>query len=347
MRYLLLIFILLFNGLVFSQNNKIEKERIIPSDIDFKGHVRKITIKSLMLYRMSKKNDSIRSVSEVYFSKNGKIQSLILYDKFTKDSWRKVEFDVLERINTITRINDSVKFDIVNQYFSNNSEFPDSTKTFSNKNYKEKYINRFTNNLVTKQERYVNDVLQDFSVYKYNDQNQLIEDLYTNPENEKGETVVINESGKGTKLSFYPEKQTLYEHMKNKDTTIVVKISPRYSRKEVTKKLKNKEFELTIEEKYNKDFLESTVRTWTSKDSLSRCNYIYGVKGEIRSYYKTFKNPKKIIYISKSDFSDDDQEKVITHNSEIVYDKFKNWIKKTYFKEGVIESRIEREIDYY
>ncbi len=346
MKKLTTLFFLLFNLLVSSQEVNIKKNMLVPSNIDYKGCIKKMTVKTLRIDRMSSKIDSVKDISEVYFFKNGTVQSLNLYDKANRDSWRKVEFDPLERITTISRNNGIVKLDVVNQYFSGNSEYPDSTKIYSNEKYKEKYINRFVKDLVVKQERYVNDTLQDFRVYKYNNQNHLIENLYHNPENEKGETVVTSESNKGYKMSFYPEKQTLYEHKKDKDTTIVTKISPRYSRKEVTKTVKNKQFELKIVEEYERDFLERSQTTWTSKDSLSDCTYVYGANKVIRDYYKTFKNAGKIVYKSKSDYYNQGEEKVDTTTIETVYDKYKNWIKKTYFREGVIESSIERELEY-
>ncbi|WP_289661405.1 hypothetical protein [Flavobacterium panacagri] len=346
MKKLYLFIVLLINSFIFSQERNIKKEMLLPRDIDYKGCVKKITIKTLRIERMTSKTDSVRTVSEVYFFKNGKVQSLNLYDKASKDSWRKVEFDALERITAISRNNGLLKFDFINQYYSGNSEYPDSTKIFSDENYKEKYINRFFKNLVMKQERYVNDTLKDFRVYRYNNQNQLIEDLYHNTENEKGETLVTSESNKGYKMSFYPEKQTLYEYKKDKDTTIVTKISPRYSLKEVTKMLKNNQFELNIIEKYDKDFLERSEATWTSKDSMSYYVYFYGPKKKIRDYYKTFKNSEKIVYKSKSDFYNETEEKVVTTTIETVFDKYKNWIKKTYFREGRVESSIEREIEY-
>lgn len=349
MKKIILIGLLLLNSVVFSQNSKVDKRYLIPIDIDFKGCVKKITLKNLSLDRMSAKKDSVKTISEVFFSKNGKLQLVKLYDNETKDSWRDIEFDALERIKNISKNNAISKITYLNQYFSSNSEFPDSTKSSANEKYREKYINRFTNNLVTKQERYVNDILQDYRVYKYNNENQLIEDLYTNPENDSDATLVTSESNKGTKLSFYPERQTLYEYKKDKDTAIVIKISPKYSYREVTKEVKNKNFELKIVENFVKGFLEKKQITWTSKDSMSNYLYLYNSKKEVRSYYFTFRNSKKIVSKSKSDFYNNGQEEenITIYNIDIVYDKFKNWIKKTRSTGGKIESIIERKIDYY
>jgi len=349
MKRIILICLLLLNSAVFSQNSKVDKRYLVPQEIDFKGCVKKITLKNLSLDRMSAKKDSVKTISEVFFSKNGKIQLVKLYDDETKDSWREIELDALERIRNISQNNSILKLTYLNQYFSNNSEFPDSTKSNANENYKEKYINRFTNNLVTKQERYVNDTLKDYRIYKYNKGNQLIEDFYFNPENDSDETLVTSDSKDGSKLSFYPERQTLYEYKKDKDTATVIKISPKYSRREVTKKVKNKNFELKIVENYEKDFLERKEINWTSKDSLSNRIYIYKGSKEVRDYYFSFQNPKKMVYKSKNDFYNNGQEEeeATIYNIDIVYDKFKNWIKKTRSKEGKIESITERKIDYY
>ncbi|WP_131725840.1 hypothetical protein [Flavobacterium sp. Root420] len=347
MKKIILICLLMVNGIVFSQNNEINKALIIPESIDFKGCVKKIAIKALTLNRVNTKIDSIRTTSEVSFSKKGKVQLLKLYDKSTMDSWRVIEFDALERIKNIWRNTATSNLVFVNQYFSGNSEFPDSTKINRDENYKEKYINRFTKNIVTKQEHYINDTLQDFRVYKYDMQNQMIEDLYHNVENDSGETLVTSESNDGYKLSFYPERQTLYEHKKDKDTTIVVKISPRYSMKEVTKKIKNKNFDLKIVEEYDRGYLKKSSSTWTSKDSLSLNINIYVGQKEIDSYYKTFKNSKQVTYKSKSNFFKQGEEIITVVNVDTVFDKFSNWVKKIYTSEGVIQSIIERKIDYY
>jgi hypothetical protein len=323
------------------------KNESMPANIDFKGSVKKIIVKTLRIQRLSTKIDSIRATSEIYFSKNGKIQSVNHTDNYVKNLWRKIEFDALERITSISIDNGTETSDFVKQYYSGNSEFPDSTIINRGEKYKEKYINRFVNNLVTKQEHYVNDTLQDYRVYKYNEQNQLIEDLYLNPENESGETLVSSESHSGYKLSFYPERQTLYEHKKVKDTTIVVKISPKYSRREVTKKVQNKKFDLKIIEEYDRDFFKRSETTWTSKDSSSTAVYYFGPKKEIRDYYLTFRNSKKIIYKTKSSNYNQDQEKVSIYTIDNAYDKFKNWTKKVYFNEGVLDHMIERQIEYY
>lgn len=77
---------------------------------------------------------------------------------------------------------------------------------------------------------------------------------------------------------------------------------------------------------------------------------VYLCKGnKVTDYYFSFQTPKKIVYKSKSNSYNNGQEeeRITIYDIDIVYDKFKNWIKKTRLKEGKIESVTERIIDYY
>ena len=187
--------------------------------------------------------------------------------------------------------------------------------------------------------------MQDYRVYKYNNQNQIIEDLYINPENKTGETMISSQSNSAYNLSFYPEQQTLYEYGKNKDTTIVIKIQPKYSRKEVRKKVKNKIFNLEIIETYDNNQLEQLNIIRISKDSISNLHYRYNNKNEISSYYNKFTNSKSII--TKWTTYSNEKESTYVINIDTVNDKFNNWIKKTYSIDNVVSNIIEREIEYY
>jgi hypothetical protein len=344
MKKIALIFLLFISSQIFSQNNKIDKSIIMPTEIDFKDCVKKITINSYRLNEKNGKIDTAKTISEINFSKKGNVQSLKSYNNSLNDLWRIVQFDDLGRIKTISKKNNDKMINSVNQYFSNRTEFPDSTLINDSENYKEKYVNYLKKDLVIKQEHYVNNSLQDFRVYKYNNQNQLIEDLYLNPENDSDETVVYKGDNQ---LSFYPERLTLYEHKKIKDTIITTKIRPKFSLKEVVKKLKTDKFSLEIIEEYEKDYLKNSRFFYTSKDSISDIRYYYKNKKEIRDYYKTTTTPKSIVSKWKSEISYDKVERNEVINIDIVYDKFSNWIKKIYSKDNVTKQIIEREIEYY
>ena len=341
---ILIFLIIIQSGIIFSQNTKIDKKQIIPLDIEFKGNVKKITLKTFDLNKKVNKIDTTKTISEIFFSKLKKIFKINKYDKSLENLWSVTEFDELERVKTISRKNEDKMFNFVIQYFSNETEFPDSTSIFYTETYKEKYINYFKNKLVTKQYHYVNDSLQDYRSYKYNNKKQLIEDIYLNPENDSDETVV---SKSNYQLSIYPEKLTKYEYKESKDTLITIKIRPKYNLREVTKKLKTKLFSVEIKEEFDKDYLKNSKFIYTYKDSINESSYYYKNKKEIKNYYKTISTQKSIISKWKTEGYGDDSERNDIIKIDVIYDKFKNWIRKSYSKENQITRIIEREIEYY
>jgi hypothetical protein len=343
MKNIFLIFLLFFSHMIFSQTNRIDKTIIIPREIDFKDCVKKITLKNYTLNKKNDKIDTVKTISEINFYKDGKLELLKNYNSSINDLWRIVEFDNLGRITKMSRKNNDKMINFVNQYYNNKTEFPDSTFIIS-ENYNEKYVNYFKKNLVIKQEHFVNNSLKDYRVFKYNNQNQLIEDLYLNPENDTDKTVVYKGDNQ---ISFYPERLTLYEHKKIKDTIIITKISPKFFNKEVTKKLKTDKFSLKIIEEYDKDYLTKSRFIYTFKDSISEISYYYKNKKEIRDYYKSTTTPKSIISNWKSEISYDKTERNSIINIETTYDKFHNWTKKIYLRGNLTIEIIERTIEYY
>lgn len=339
------LFIIFFQfGLLFSQNTKINKNQIIPREIDFNGNVKKITLKVFELNKKAEKIDTTKTISEIHFSTLKKIVKINKFDKSLDNLWTITEFDNLERIKTISRKKEGKMFNSVVQYFSTASEFPDSTNIDFNENYKEKYINYFKNNNVIKQEHFVNAELQDYRIYKYNDKNQLIEDLYLNPENDTDETVVYKGD---SQMSFYPERLTIYEYKEINDTLISIKIRPKFNLKEVTKKLKTKKYLLEIKEDYDNDYLKSTRFIYTYKDSKNEFSYYYKNNKEIKDYYKTTSTKNNITSKWKTEGYGNNEERSEIIKIDLIYDKHKNWIKKTFSKANQITTIIERQIEYY
>ena len=339
------LFIIFFQfGLLFSQNSKIDKKQIIPNEIDFNGNVKNITLTVYELNRKKEKIDTTKTISEIHFSKLKKILKINKFDKSLDNLWNITEFDDLERIKKISRKNEGKMFNAVMQYFSTENEFPDSTTIDFNENYKEKYINYFKDNLVIKQEHFVKDLLQDYRLYKYNEKNQLIEDLYLNPENDSDKTVVFKAENQ---LSFYPERLTKYEYKEIKDTLISIKIRPKFNLKEVTKKLKTKKYSLEIKEDYDNDYLKSRTLLYTYKDSIIAFTYYYKNNNEIKSYYITTTTKNNITSKWKTEGHGNNEERNEIIKINIVNDKHKNWVKKTYSNENQITRIIERQIEYY
>lgn len=197
---------------------------------------------------------------------------------------------------------------------------------------------------MVKQEHFINDTLQDYRLYKYNDKNQLIEDLYLNPENDSDETLVFKADNQ---LIFYPERLTKYEYKVIKDTLISIKIRPKYNLKEVTKKLKTKKYSLEITEEYGNDFLKNSKLIYTYKDSINYLSYYFKNKKEITGYFKTLSTQEYTISKWKNEGYGNNEEQTEIIRINIIYDRLKNWIRKTYSKVNQTTRIIEREIEYY
>ena len=166
MKKLFFVFLLLYTEFLFSQINEINKIEIIPKEIDFKGPVKRIILKNFYLNKKNETVDTVKAISEIDFSKKGKIKLLKGNNNLLYNYWQIVEFDNFERIKSISKKEGSEMINITNQYFNKRREFPDSTIINSNKKYKEKFINFFSKNLVVRHEHYINDTLQEYRLLK-------------------------------------------------------------------------------------------------------------------------------------------------------------------------------------
>lgn len=345
MKKCILIFVLLFSALIYSQKNPVNEMDLIPGNSEYKNCVKNMIITNLYLSNSKDKNDTTKAISIIDFSRKGLIQQIKSYYSAYGNSWKISVFDKYGRVTTISQRKDNNIKIFVNQYFTGRNEFPDSTIINNYENYREKYINHFSNKLVIKQDHYVNDSLEDKRVYRYNNKNQIIEELYLNEENTTGETMVSDESNGIHQLSFYPERQTLYEYSKKKDTVITVKIQPKYFRKEVIKKINNEKYSLEIIEKYKDNQLDEFTSTRTSEGMISKVHNRYNKNKHINNYYNTTTTDTG--YIAKYTTYENEPESIYKTDIEVVYDKFNNWVKKIYSNNKIISTIIERKIEYY
>jgi hypothetical protein len=76
-----------------------------------------------------------------------------------------------------------------------------------------------------KQEHYTNNKLQDYRVYKYDSSSRLIKDLYITWKWVR-RSLKTSEASGTYKMTFYPQRQTLFEYKRIKDTLISVKVRP-------------------------------------------------------------------------------------------------------------------------
>lgn len=341
--------LMLFNLYGFSQNIVVDRFIMKPWDIDFKGYVKKITLKNFKFELKKEATDTVLSLSEFYFSKKGKLVQVKDYNKSLNDLSQIVDYDGIDRVNAISRKKNDVMSVILRQYFGQSTAYPDSIYIYRPEYSEiEKYLNKFNKKLLVKQEHFINNKLKDSRTYKYDNKNRLIEDLYINPENESGESLKTSEADGVYRMSFYPQRQTLYEYKQNKDTLFSVKIRPgKVSFKEVKKEIKKDKFSLEVIEGYEGDYHEKSTFIYKSKDSLSNITYYYKKKKEIDRYYKIFTTPEKIVSVIKSDFYSDDAERISTTEIKTECDIHQNWIRKTYSENKKISKIIVREIEYY
>nr|WP_315170463.1 hypothetical protein [uncultured Flavobacterium sp.] len=347
MKKFILVLILMICSFTYSQNDPLDLKDIIPKDIEYKSCVKKMKVTSFYLSTSKDVQDTVKAISILDFSKKGLIQQIKSYYSAFGNLWKITVFDDLGRVRTIsnkaTQDSDSIPF--VLQYFSNDSKFPDSTIIKKNKNYIEKYINIFSKKLLIRQNHYVNDSLEDYRVYKYNKKNQLTEDFYYNSENIEGKTMISNIKRDSFQLSFYPEQLKTYEYYTSKDTNVVIIKKPKSSTKEIVKKVKNKKHSLEIIEKYDNNLLDEFTSVYTAEGIISKVHNRYNKNKAINNYYNTITTDTS--YVAKYTTYENEPEKIFKIDIVVVYDKFNNWIKKTYSRNKILDNVVVREIEYY
>ncbi len=341
----IILFLLLINfSLVYSQNNPIDESNVIPKNIEYKRVVKKITISSFYLSNSKQNNDTVKEISIVNFSKNGLIQKISTFYTPYGNLWKTTLFDKLGRIISISSKEGDRIIPHVKQYFRNNTKYPDST-IINYSNMPEKYTNIFSKNKVIRQNHFIDDSLVDYRTYKYNDKNQLIEDFYHNSDNLKGETMMSNVNNNSFQLSFYPVQETLYEYKVFNDTIIVIKTLPKSSRKVINKKVKKSKYTLEIIEEYENNLLDEFTSKYVSEGLISTVHKRYTKDKRINNYYNTVTTDTS--YVAKYTTYENQPESTYKSDIEVVYDKYKNWIKKTYSNNKIIDTIVVRNIEYY
>jgi hypothetical protein len=341
----ILVLMLIKSMFIYSQNNPVDEMKVIPENIEYKDCVKNIRMTCFYLGVSKDVKDTTKAISIVDFSKKGLIQQIKSYYSVYGNSWKVTVFDNLGRVRTISNKQDGNLIPVVNQYFSNNSKFPDSTIIKRDEKYIEKYINIFSKNQLTRQNHYINDSLEDYRVYKYNKNNQLIEDFYYNSDNPEGQMMVSDVKDNSYQLSFYPEQQKFYDYYTIKDTNVIIIKKPKSLRKEIIKKVKNRKYSLEIIEKYDNNHLDDFTSVFISETMISKVHNRYNKNKAINNYYNTITTDTS--YVAKYTTYENEPERTYKTDIEVLYDKFNNWIKKTYSRNKIIDTIIERKIEYY
>ena len=344
-----LFLLMFFYSFSFSQNEITDKFITKAWDLDFKGCVKKITLKNFRFQTKNNKNDTVVTLSEYYYTKKGQLFQEKTYNKSLNDVTQIIVYNAINKVEAIYRKRNDTMSLVLEQYYRPTFLFPDSTYIYRPEYSQiEKYVNHFNERLLVKQDHFINNKLIDYRNYKYDKRNRLTEDLYINSENESGERLKTSESRGGYTISFYPQRQTLYEYRQFKDTLITTQILPgKTIFKEVKKEVKKAKFSLEILEKHVGSYNESSRFIYKSKDTISDITYYYKNNKEVSRFYKTTTTPKEIVFVSKSDFYSDGKERISVTLIKTDYDNHKNWIKKTYSEGDKISAIIVRVINDY
>ncbi|RVT79613.1 hypothetical protein EOD40_00430 [Flavobacterium sufflavum] len=352
MKHIFLFIFLSISYSTFSQEDAFSRFVTLPNYNDLKNaKVKTLNIDDISYTKQNNKIDTSKISTKIEFLKNGLFSKITTsnFNKYYKNQ-RLIEFDKSGRpIVIFNKRNDSLSV-LAKQFFSNSRKQPDCINIYEKgKKLGEQYINHFKNNLLVKQEYFLQDTLKHYHQYTYDNKRQVIKEKLHNTPNGFGITWDKSITGDKTVKNLFPNDSTLYSYKTINDTLITIKNKTSSSFKEITKKYTNKDYILDIKEEYFRDFLERSTHTYTynSKDSITILNYSYYSNKEKTSYYKIMENSKFSIYRRKSDFFNDKEEHTETTQIETILDSHKNWIKKIYSKDNFISKIVTREIEYY
>jgi hypothetical protein len=346
MKRLPLLFVLLMTQLfIFAQNNAISQFTHSPRDIDHSGCVKSITNHNFTFIKNKETKDTIKSVNKILFNKKGIMTKQLNCNNSVNDPWQIIEYDNQGRILTISRKDKNSISLFARQFFNNFSEHPDSLNIYNSEKRKtDQYINHFVKKLLVKQEYFTQDTLRHYNTYQYDKKNRMIKESFINTENGWGITLGKSITGDKEEKSLSPNDYTIYVYTKILDTLVFTKtkFTQFLELKDIRKKLKSYNYDIEITEEYKNNHLDKYTYTYSTKDSISTSKYFFTSKKEIGTFYNLITTPNKIVYIS-----DNDKNSEHTTTILIEFDKFNNWIKKTYISKNSVTELIRREIEYY
>ncbi|WP_298265953.1 hypothetical protein [uncultured Lutibacter sp.] len=308
--------------------------------------VNSIYIKEYNYSKRKEKIDTSKFVSKVFYDKNDEIIKRFDYFRGLEKPSQIITYDSLSRILNIERNDGNQITEVISQYFSNNSKYPDSLNIYSNGLTKRKQIiNHFSDTLVIKQELFTNDTLRNYTFFEYDNKKRLIKELNINTK--YGFGIILDKSftGTETKKDLNPNDSTFYKY-ENKLDTLIISEYQENKLERVKKILKNENVEIDIKQDYWKGKLSNTVSTFKWKDSSKTEYRSYNDKLELRSYGNTFFYSDKIVSKWKHSMTNDRPENIVITRIKIIYDRYGNWINKSFILNEFKEREIKRKIEY-
>jgi len=317
-------------------------------DIDFKDCVKSIQVKIFYINDKSKQLDTIYPRAyQAFFDRDKNITKRLDFWGQSKNPWQTIEYDKKERIIRLERKEKNQISLIIKQFFSRNLIYPDSTNFYTDEKLKfEQYINHFNNNLIVKQEYYNRDTLRNYTTFDYDSKNRITKEIYNNTINGFGIILDKSFTGGKTEKHLTPNDSIIYKYEKKLDTLIIYEYKANILEK-VKKNYKSNELDLDIENNFWKGKLKSSFLKYKWKDSLKTEYLRFNNKLEISEYKNIVSSKNKIIKKWKNSLGENIPKNVEVKTILIKYDKFGNWIDKTYLLNKTIIEQITRNIKYY
>lgn len=346
------LFLILFisANLIHSQEKSIEEYVAKVHNLEHIGCVKSILLEELQFRINEEKIDTLKRIHKVFFDNKGNISKQLDYLNISENPFRTVIFDSLNRILNVKIIHDNKSEKKVVQYFGSDLKYPDSLKVYSKDLVeKRKIINHFKHNLVMRRDLLENDTLRYYTLFEYDSNNRLTKELNINTKDGFG--ITINFTGSPIEKIKYRNDSTLYNYRNNKDTIIVDR--RKYEGSFVSEKsFQNDSLEIKIKEEISGDevFMKSSTFIW--KDSTKTKHLYYKLfddkQKELKSYYNTSTYKDRIVSEWKDPFMIRDglPESVETTIIMTSFDKYGNWINKSFIRNESKEKEINRIIEY-
>jgi hypothetical protein len=287
------------------------------------------------------RNDTLRlqtlmPVREYHFSKRGELISIKRRNEKTGQVDVQYDFDKHTRIIRFSGYDtysiykyDEKNYTSVEFTFLNNGKLITKTIAFYDKQ----------NNLVKKEIYRENGGLANIVSYRYNQNKQLVQELFVNTPNGFGVTIDGTQLGGKKEFTLWPNDTTIYQYMNSGDTLIVNK-NKNSKPQSITKTyhvgdtLFYKQYGYSMLEKKFKH--ELTVKT----AGKIKIELLY-VFSEVRYYYDSDELQKIVRYENGNPYI------VEYYSYSAVNDEKGNWIKKETFSNDKLIRKIERNISYY
>lgn len=326
---------------MYSQQNPINRYVVPARNLDYQACVDSIRVKSSYFRKNLEELDTINREYLAVFN-DGKLAKRISYAENDSSPSQSIVYDSLGRITMLKRKNHfNKKFKIV-QYFSNPSQYPDSTNFYYNGKKNESYRNSFKDTLVIRQEHYRRDTLRTYSAFKYDKADRLIEQIKVNTKNGFGFTIGKSITGTEDEKSLYPNDSITYEYHRVGDTLISQKFS-NGELEEISKAVTLTGIKTEIKEEYSRlGYLSEKTISRKYGDSINSIEYSFNKQKDTLSALKTHTDSQKIIW----DYSGHYSKSKSIKTSETEKDNRGNWIIKREWLDGNLISVIIREISY-